>query len=149
MAIWQFEYMIIPKGRRVEECLEDEIISWKGIEIPDNAIKKISELLPQEKSWSKDIEQYGSIEGTCIKFLYEDNSIVEINCRLDLRNLSKVILTEIIAFVDTIKGDILYQHSIYELKLDIILELMRNSEQAKFCSNPKEYLETINNTLEH
>lgn len=148
MAIWQFEYIIIPRGRRKEEYLEERLISWEGIEISVSAIEKLSRMLLQEKSWTKDIEQYGSIEGTCIEFLYEDNYIVEINGRLDLRNLSKVMLTEIVAYINMIKGDILYQNNIYEAQLDIMIELLKGSQQAKFCSNPKEYLKTLGNVAE-
>ncbi len=147
MAIWQFKFIIIPKGRQKEAYLEEQLISWQGIEISTGAIEKLSKILPKKKSWAKDIEQYGSIDSTCIEFLYEDNHIVEMNGRLDLRNLSKVMLTEIVAYINMIEGDILYQNKIYKAQLDIIIELLKSSQEAKFCSNPKEYFKILSNTV--
>lgn len=139
MAMWQFEYMIIPKGRRLEDYLEEQLICWKGIEITGDSIIKLNELLPKEKGWSDDIHQYGNSNSTCIEISYEDGDIDEISCRLDLRSLSKVLLSKIVEYIKEIKGEVLYKGDIYEANMETLLDLMRNSEEAKFCKDPKDY----------
>lgn len=61
------------------------ILSWKQ----DNISSIKIDFLEKQTSWTKDIVQYGNEDETCIQFLYENGSLEEVNCRLDLRSLSK------------------------------------------------------------
>lgn len=83
MAIWQFQCNIIPKRLNFDRLSHDEMISWKGVPQPSHDLK----FLEQEDSWSKDIIQYGKSDETCIEFIYIDNILDEISCRLDLRSV--------------------------------------------------------------
>lgn len=80
MAIWQFQCNIVPARDNIEKLSRDEIILWKDVLHPTYDI----EFLEKEKSWSKDIVQYGNIDETCVEFIYNKGRLEEINCRFDL-----------------------------------------------------------------
>ncbi len=101
MALWQFDFYIVTRERClvVEDLGNEDILSWKQANISSIEI----DFLEKETSWTKDIVQYGKTGETCIQFLYEDEDLEEISCRLDLRSLSKKILKEILEYVEKLK----------------------------------------------
>lgn len=139
MAIWQFQFYIIPRINSEIEIKEDELLSWKKKNI---SFVKI-EFLERKASWTEKIVQFGKEDETCIQFLYEDDILEEINCRLDLRSLSKKMLETILNFVKEIDGMIFYKDEIYLPKFDSIIEIIKNSNASKFCQNPTNFLEDL------
>lgn len=144
MALWQFDFYIVPRKRCViaKDLDNEDILSWKQDEISSIEIS----FLERKTSWTEDIVQYGELDGTCIEFLYEDRKLEEISCRFDLRALSKNLLKEILDFVGKIDGMIFYEGKIYEPKLDEVVELMKNSKANKFCQNPINFFEELSNS---
>lgn len=144
MALWQFDFYIVPRERCVivEDLGNEDILSWKQNDISSIEI----DFLEKQTSWTKDIVQYGKADETCIQFLYEDEVLEEISCRLDLRSLSKKILKEILDYVEKIGGMIFYEGKIYAPKLDEIIELMKSSKANKFCQNPMNFFEELSNS---
>ncbi len=136
MAIWQFQCNIIPTRLNIDSLSRDEMISWKGISQQPNELK----FLEQEESWSKDIIQYGKSDETCIEFIYIDNILDEISCRLDLRSLTKNNLISLIEYVQEIDAMFLVGDMIYAPKIEVILEIMKKSKANQFCKNPVEYI---------
>lgn len=141
MAIWQFDCYIIPKKNVLTNvCMDsDEILTWGT----QSALIEKIDFLEKQKSWSSKISQYGKIDETCIEFFYEKGFLMEINCRFDLRSLSKKMLKEILDYVEKIEGMIFYEDKIYYPRLDVIIELMKNSKANKFCQNPINYFEEL------
>ncbi len=142
MAIWQFKCNIIPSRENVDELSYNEILSWKGISCPTISIN----FLEQKKSWSTNIVQYGKIDETCIEFIYREDKLQEIFCRLDLRTLSKNDFIQVIKYVQDIKAWFLVENKIYLPKLEIMTEVMKRSQANQYCKNPLEYFSTINKT---
>jgi hypothetical protein len=145
MAIWQFECMIIPSGNVIMNIFSEEILLWKA-ESLEAFRENIKKIFPLEESWSKDIEQYGKIDGTCIKFLHE-KEMVEVLLRLDLRSLSRQNFEEIFGMVGEVDGQILYQEKLYHPDFNEIIKLVRESDAARFCENPEEYLGGLDTEL--
>lgn len=143
MAIWQFQCNIIPTRANIDKLSRDEAISWKGASQPSNKIK----FLEQEKSWSKDIIQYGKLDETCIEFIYFDNMLDEINCRLDLRSLTKTELITLIEYVQGIGAMFLVGDMICSPQIEDMLECMKNSKANQYCKNPVEYILSLNEGL--
>lgn len=143
MALWQFHFYIVPRKKSIieEDIGNEDILSWKQNDIDSIEI----DFLEKEISWTKDIVQYGRVDGTCIEFLYEDKNLEEISCRFDLRSLSKKLLKEILDFVEKIDGMIFYEGKIYAPKLDVVVELMKNSKANNFCQNPIKFFEELSN----
>ena len=144
MAIWQFQCNIIPIRVNIEKLSRDEMISWKGVSQPAHEIK----FLEQEKSWSKDIIQYGKSDETCIEFIYTDNILEEIDCRLDLRSLTKIKLGLLVEYVQEIGAIFLVGDKIYLPKEENMLEVIKNSKANQYCKNPEDYILSLNGTLE-
>lgn len=139
MALWQFDFYIVPRERFVivEDLGNEDILSWKHDDITSIDI----DFLEKETSWTKDIVQYGKADETCIQFLYEDEILEEIRCRFDLRSLSKKMLEKILAYIQKIEGMIFYEGKIYYPNIEEIVELMKKSNANKFCQNPGNYFE--------
>lgn len=144
MAIWQFQCNIIPARLNVDGVSRDEMISWKGVSKPPHELK----FLKQEESWSKDIIQYGKSDETCIEFMYIDNILDEVSCRLDLRSLTKTNLISLIEYVQEIGAMFLVGDKIYSPQIEDMLEIMKKSRANQFCKNPVEYILSQNEKLE-
>jgi len=144
MAIWQFQCNIIPTRVNIDRLNRDEVVSWKGVSQPSHEIK----FLEQEKSWSKDIIQYGKLDETCIEFIYIDNMLDEIDCRLDLRSLTKTKLNSLIEYVQEIGAMFLVVNMIFSPKIEDMLESIKNSKANQYCKNPVDYILSINESLE-
>lgn len=144
MAVWQFQCNIIPTRVNMEKLSRDEVLSWKDVLHPSHEIK----FLEKEKSWSKDIIQYGKSDETCIEFIYIDNMLDEIDCRLDLRSLTKTKFISLIEYVQEIGAMFLVGDMIYSPQMEVILESMKNSKANQYCKNPMDYILSLNEKLE-
>ena len=136
MAIWQFQCNIVPARKNMDRLSRDEVISWKDETPPSHDIT----FLAQEKSWSKDIVQYGKLDETCIEFIYADNILVEIDCRLDLRRLTKVNLVSLVEYARENGAMFLVGNVIYAPKAENLIEAMTESEANQYCKNPINYM---------
>lgn len=146
MALWQFDCHIVPKKNMTANiCLDcDEILIW-GMQ--STSIENI-DFLEKQKSWSKEISQYGNLDETCIEFSYEKNLLMEIHCRLDLRSLSKKLLEKTLEYIQKIDGMIFYENKFYYPNIEEVVELMRGSKANKFCQNPISYLEELSQNID-
>lgn len=140
MAIWQFQCNIIPSRENIDKLSCDEIISWEGLPCPMIDIN----FLERETSWSTNIIQYGKIDETCIEFIYQEEKLMEICCRLDLRTLSKNDLVQIIKYVRDIKACFLVENKVYLPMLEIMIKVMKESRANQYCKNPLQYFISIN-----
>ena len=130
MAVWQFDCYIIPKKNvTANACLEsDEIFIWGKQTV---AIEKIG-FLEKQKSWSPKISQYGKSDETCIEFFYENEILIEIYCRLDLRSLSKKILEKILGYAQEIDGMILMQINFVRVTPVFLKKYLRSLISRRF-----------------
>jgi hypothetical protein len=145
MAIWQFECMVIPNENTEMDISSEDILLWRT-ELLKTFMENIKKILPFEKNWSEDIEQYGKVDETCIKILHEKD-MAEVSIRLDLRSLSKKDFETIISIVSEAKGQILYQEKLYQPDFNEIIILIRESDAARFCENPTEYFKSLGDEL--
>ncbi|MCI8410360.1 MAG: hypothetical protein HFJ09_14000 [Lachnospiraceae bacterium] len=141
MALWQFEFFIIPKKNVVTNiCLDnEEILSWGK---QSTSIEDI-DFLEKQKGWTDKISQFGKEDETCIKFIYINGLLAEISCRLDLRTLSKGMLRKILDFINKMDGMIFYENKMYSPNIEEIVELIKKSKANKFCQNPRNYFEEM------
>lgn len=70
---------------------------------------------------------------TCIEFIYIDNILDEISCRLDLRSLTKTNLISVIEYVQEIGAMFLVGDKIYSPRMEEIIGVMKNQEQIGFA----------------
>ena len=140
MAVWQFQCNIIPLRENIDKLSRDEMISWKDISQPITS----PDFLEREKSWSTDIVQCGNIDETCIEFIYDKDKLEEINCRLDLRTLTKHDLIQIIDYVKSIGACFFVNDEIYPSKLESMIPIVKQSRANQYCKSPLEYFKSFN-----
>ena len=145
MALWQFDFYVIPNDKKVEDLNNNEFYLWKNHKIDISTEEFFNGTLEKKKSWSKKIEQYGDNDGTCIQIFERDNNSFEIRCRLDLRTLTLEELEKILEYIFLISGNVFYEEKIFPPQLSIVKELLKKSNALKFCVNPKQYFENLSN----
>lgn len=139
MAIWQVSFFVIPQKNSKCNLSSEKTLSWGQ---QSTSIEKI-DFLEKEESWTNQISQYGRDDETCIEFFYEDGSLLEISCRLDLRSLTKDTLIKILKYIKSIDGLILFENKLYEADMNRIIEILKNSEANKFCKSPENYFNRL------
>ncbi|MBD5470021.1 MAG: hypothetical protein HDR19_02575 [Lachnospiraceae bacterium] len=139
MAAWQFYCNIISSAKYIDKMSCDEMILWNDIPCPKCEI----DFLECKKSWAENIVQYGNIDETCIEFIYDENTLTEILCRLDLRTLTKRMLTQIVEYVQSIESCFLVDGNIYPPKTENMISVMKQSKAYQYCKNPLEYIKTL------
>ena len=144
MAIWQFYCNIVSVAKSIDKLSHDEMISWRDILQPRLEI----DFLQREESWTKNIIQYGNIDETCILFIYHEDNLDEIQCRIDLRTISKQIFDKIIAYTQSIEAGFLIEDKIYPPEMESIVKVMMQSKAYQYCQNPLEYFKSFEKTEE-
>lgn len=139
MAVWQFQCNIVPLRKNNDMLSHNEMISWHDVSQPISEI----DFLEREESWSIDIVQYGNIDETCIEFIYKKNKLEEINCRMDLRTLTKYNLIQIVDYVKSVGACFLVDDKIYLPDLENIIPILKQSTASLYCKSPLEYLNSI------
>ena len=143
MAIWQFDCNIVQCDKSMERANEDEMVLWDVENISKEIIEAINEILPEEKSWSDNLKQYGNNDSTCFNLYYEKEKIEEIVLRLDLTSLSKDMLSNILEIIRKMDAVILYDKKIFEPEMDCMILVLKNSEAGKFSMNQEKYFEEL------
>ena len=139
MAIWQFYCNIVSAAKSIDKLSHDEMISWRDMPQPRLDI----DFLQREESWAKNIVQYGNIDETCILFIYHEKNLDEIQCRIDLRTISKSMFDKIIAYVQSIEACFLIENKIYPPETEVIVKVMMQSKAYQYCQNPLEYFQSF------
>lgn len=147
MALWQVEFMILPKDKlHCDTDIENIDISnlWSGYGIKKDSIGEVEKVLKRTKSWSEDIVQLGEISETVIEIFYVEGMIEEVTCRLDLRNINTNILDSILRFISINNLAIVVGKKIYiDPKRESLLEIIKESDAYRFVKNPQDFLEEI------
>ena len=131
MAIWQVPIFLV-KEENILKCSEKHFFE---------SLDGIKRILPEEKSWSESIRQFGNIGSTCLEIFYNDLGEDEIKLRLDLRNITKAHLQEIIRFANENELKLNYENELYEATMTNFKVIIKNSVAYKFVSNPKEFFD--------
>lgn len=170
MAIWQFDFWIIPNKKILEQCdvceivkrdlqawddnadnmrhdmsIElDDILLWDEQSISKTSIKGIVRLIKRTKSWSDDIEQYGRDDCTCVQFFHKNNKLNQISVRLDLRSLTTEILTGITNFIKDNNALILTPKGVLlHPDMSTFISEVKKSDAYAFVRNSYGFLEPL------
>ena len=139
MAIWQYDVKVIPKMHD-EIVSEEDMISWEHTLIPPEFESSLSQVIALNRQSYGNVYIYGDSDSTCVNIIKEQEAIVEISCRFDLRNLTKILLIEILELIKSINGVLYVNRNSFAPDLEAIVQSMKISDAAKFCENPLEYL---------
>lgn len=107
MAIWQYQIYMIPEEEISSYFKNDKFISyddfneikwWKYRQLNIKSFDLFTDLLPKKDSWSDDIILFGDESSNCIEILKEQDLIIEISIRIDLRLDCKKIINLLCEF---------------------------------------------------
>lgn len=142
MAIWQCEFFILPKSDTYDlqydpqysdiRLFEDDKY-WKKAKIKKEIFSEISHLLKPEKSWSNEIDLYGSENGNRLEVLFDANNIIEsVAFRIDFRSEYEAVLRGIISLCEK-NGFCIIDGSLKNLKLSFnaIKETINKSKKQR------------------
>ena len=137
MAIWQISFYAVERNKTIQD---EDICYWE--KEPANARSIV--FLTQCESWSNDIIQYGNDQSTCIELFLEEQRVVEIEIRLDLRSITYLILNDVLNYITNLDALIYYENSLIEPTITNFKSLIVRSAAYKFCNNPLKFIDEIN-----
>ena len=132
MATWQFDFGLINKNEEITH-----------IKLMEGSLLALQTVLPVGESWSEQLKIYGALDKTCVQLFYDEIGLLEIFCRLDLRNSIRKELEAIIAFANANELIILYEDQEIEPTLENIKDLIKKSNALRFIKDPVEFFENI------
>ena len=136
MAIWQLSFDVVDKNK---DSNDENIRSWDTE--PGN-VYDIT-FLDKTKSWGKECELYGNPEKTCIKLTKENDRVVGIGVKLDIRELSEELIENVIKYIAGIDGKIFYKNEILSPSISELKAKIVKSDAFRFCVNPREFFESL------
>lgn len=106
MAIWQYTFIVIPKedlsklksGSRIDINDYNNFEFWKEANYKTSFFRPLTDILPRQISWHKDILLFGSEDSNCVKLIMESDQVVEVEIRLDFRSNYSLLLNNLIEF---------------------------------------------------
>ena len=112
--------------------------------LPDDYRERFGTVLPVGRSWSSEIELWGSLDSDRIEVVRELGGAPEVYCRFDLREWKPDLYGRFIECVHamggrlrTPEGDaVAVEHESFE-------NALRSSTAARFVANPEEFLRTL------
>jgi hypothetical protein len=159
MAIWQYEFYLLPKKRVVDlfssvptrlTRQEYELTDWwEGHNLTSDHEVKVSQILPRQASWSDEIKSWGNEEGNRIDICFDNNTIEEILVRVDVRDISYQFIDRILSLTRDLNCLLLTEEMLilHPIK-DLLINSIKNSEAAKFVCNPEMFLQNKKHELD-
>ena len=154
MATWQFDLHLLPKERLMELVgthpvsisreLLDETRWWDGKVDPELLDADLASFLRKSKSWHPEIAVWGEEDGNRIDVIYENNNVVEIFVRIDLRQLDRGFVIALVRLAK--KYDCVFVTStmrVLEPTLNNLIKAMEESDAHRFVDDPKGFLESL------
>ena len=130
MAIWQCTLFLVPLKKEIN-CFDNDF---------EKSLEKIKSILPEKKSWCKDIKQYGNLDSSCLEICTNGDVIDDISLRIDLRNITPNDLKLICEFAKT--NNLLFEsnNKLFDSNLQNLISILKSSTANRFLTNSKEYL---------
>lgn len=90
MAVWQFDMHMLPT-QALDQAAElsaeacDSTDWWRNFQPPPDYAEHIEQMLPRARSWSPEIDIWGSDDGHRVDIVRENGRVADIFVRIDLR----------------------------------------------------------------
>ena len=133
MAIWQFNFYLVPQDKAE--------FSKNGLSAASLAL--IKQKFPLGKSWSKNLTVLGNLDETCLSFWGNIEKCDEIECRLDLRALKKEDATAILDFASENGLVIELENERLKPTLESLKSHILSSPAYRVVKNPEDYLNIL------
>jgi hypothetical protein len=158
MAIWQFDFHLIPAvavGRHfgvmpVTLPLDayDAVDWWYGLDPFRDFEQDLSQLLPRGRSWSSQRDTWGHEDGDRFDVSREGTRIVDVFARLDLRTLSRPFLDRVLETIR--RHDLLIvvaeDGHVLRPSMEESLAAIRRSAGFRFITDPHAFFRELAKT---
>ena len=153
MAAWQFKLVPIPKswldsGGELDALYEVDGLEtrqcWLSYRNP-MLVGGLGKLLPRSESWHPQLLTWGSTQSDDIQLFVEDDAVVSLFIRFDLRRNNKSLFA---ALVECMKDYGLVAlvpdlRRVVEPDMSALQNLARTSDAARFVADPQAFLASI------
>lgn len=152
MAIWQKTFHIQPKtfiDKNIKSILFDEHgefddeVLWDTLQMNINQSNALLNVLPEYKSWSNDIRQFGELEHHCIEVIHEKEIIKSISIRINFCSQYQFIFARLLPIIKS--KDWVLLDSDFEIIIKDIHQLksiIESSQEKKNYLNIKKMTDT-------
>ena len=154
MATWQFDLHLLPKERLIglvgahpltisRELLE-ETRWWDGKVDIDLLNADLASFLRQAKSWHPEVATWGEEDGNRIDVVYENDDVVEIFVRIDLRQIDRDFVIGLVRLAQ--KHECVFVTSTMRVLEPTISNLIKGIEESdayRFVDDPTSFLESL------
>ncbi len=157
MAAWQYTVKLIPRAKlmnlfgSIPQAISEEIYEatqwWSDQQPSDDYAAFLASFVTPHSSWSEDVKCRGEEDGNRIHAVLEDDRVVEMSVRFDLRNSDNGFLRNVVDFAQ--RNDCVFLGDNMELIAPHLHDLevkLINSDAARFVADPACYLEEIAKT---
>lgn len=154
MAIWQCDFHLVldswlkTTGREQLALLPEEVMEeepwWQAASLLPNYSEQLAQFAPRTKSWSADIEIYGEEEGNCLKVSHDEERVVSVWVRIDLRQLDRSFIDGVLSFARSQQCHLVnIEGRLIAPELDSLRIALKDSRAYRFVANPQKYLEEL------
>ena len=147
MAIWQFTVEFVPISwlgdrQAITDNEHNESPWWVGNQPESGFEQQIVKLLPEAKSWSSDLRQWGAQESDLVEVWYESGSVESISARLDCRNINPPLLRQLFELSEDLECRLIYNRDLTVVgeNFESFVRKLWDSPNHKFLEDPKEWL---------
>lgn len=151
MALWQYDMHLLPLAEvvsrfgalpeRMDRSTFDEYDWWLRYQPFGELIPRLSGCLAERPSWTAEIKTWGSEDGNRVDVVLEQNRIVDIFVRVDVRDVGLDFLHGITTIAKDLGLLVLTPDMrIVEPEVTSVLTLIATSDVAEFVENPEEFL---------
>lgn len=141
MALWQYEFYVLPQTAFSDKPPDfhfdwengfDPAQYWDDPCYTRSSFGEIAKILPQGKSWSKEIDLYGDQESHSLEVLFSGEIIQDVSLRIDFRLDYSSILDALIEFF-IIKGMSLTDHELTNIPLNLtsVINIIESSSKYR------------------
>ncbi len=157
MATHQYRFGLLPRGPLIDKygtlpkvaVAEDFDLAWQQQPSSDVTLI-IDTLATRYRSWSNDILMWGSENGNRIHVAYENTRIAEVSCRIAVPKEHEDFANGVIALANRCDWLlVLTNDALAEPDVDLLLAAVRESNAARFATNPIEFLDGLSSGKYH
>ena len=154
MATWQYAVHLIPRRKLIQlfsdvpKSVDRETFNstdwWNPEDRCPDYEAYISLFLKESQPWSKDIRAWGDEQGDYISVMSDSGHVLEVEARIDVRQLNKVFIENLCRFASTCDCLLLTEDSILvEADFNLLLHQIGQSKAYAFVSDPVGFLDKI------
>lgn len=147
MATWQFDICFVPEtliaGKSISDVELDNLRSLEKLKLQNASLKALIGKLAPLKSWNKELESFGQMDGDRIDVSYEGTVVSEIMVRIDVRRVDKDFIQRLVEFAKRNRVEMVDLENRVSIGAQerLLLAAILNSKAKEFVIDPETFLD--------